>query len=257
MSTDTVTNSAYAEPRHVENLDDCQFYHTIDLPEVGEVEAHWDLRECIDDYLGQVDFQGKRALDVGTASGFLTFEMEKRGAEVVSFDMASGRQWDNVPFASMADRMPTVLDRLEESAEKLKNSYWLAHRLLGSNAKAHYGNIYEPLPDSLGEFDVALFGMIFTHLRDPFGALSAILPRVRETVILTNHFLGAEQPIAVFSPSNENQQLHAFWVPSKTCVAQMFEIHGFELDRIVPCVPGCSVPDYDTSNCAAMVASRR
>jgi hypothetical protein len=34
------------------------------------------LRKTIDDYLGHFDFRGKRALDVGAASGF-TFEMEK------------------------------------------------------------------------------------------------------------------------------------------------------------------------------------
>jgi predicted nicotinamide N-methyase len=38
----------------------------------------------VDPYLGNFDFVGKRVLDVGAASGFLTFEMEKRGAEVVA-----------------------------------------------------------------------------------------------------------------------------------------------------------------------------
>ena len=57
------------------------------------------LRKTIDDYLGNFDFRGKRVLDVGTATGFLSFEMEKRGAEVVSFDMASRAQWQLVPFS--------------------------------------------------------------------------------------------------------------------------------------------------------------
>ncbi len=80
-------------------VDECFFYHHMDLPGVGEVGKGWDLRETIDDYLGHFDFRGKRVLDVGTASGFLTFEMEKRGAEVVSFDMASRTQRQLVPFS--------------------------------------------------------------------------------------------------------------------------------------------------------------
>lgn len=60
---------------------------------------HWDLRPAIDEYLRRFDFRGKRALDVRAASGYLTFEMEKRGASVVSFDLSDGGDWDCVPFA--------------------------------------------------------------------------------------------------------------------------------------------------------------
>jgi hypothetical protein len=34
----------------------------------------------VDDYLGHVELRGKRILEIGPASGFLTVEMEKRGA---------------------------------------------------------------------------------------------------------------------------------------------------------------------------------
>ena len=54
----------------------------MDLPGLKKVGKGWDLRKTIDAYLGHFDFRGKRALDVGTASGFLTFEMERRGSGV-------------------------------------------------------------------------------------------------------------------------------------------------------------------------------
>ena len=54
----------------------------MDLPGLKKVGKGWDLRRTIDAYLGHFDFRGKRALDVGTASGFLTFEMERRGSGV-------------------------------------------------------------------------------------------------------------------------------------------------------------------------------
>ncbi len=81
------TETLYTTAREVESQDDCFFYHFMDLPNHSTVGTTWDLRDCAEDYLGRLDYQNKRTLDVGTASGFLTYEMEKRGANVVSFDM--------------------------------------------------------------------------------------------------------------------------------------------------------------------------
>ena len=71
---------SYAEPRRVDSLTECAFYHVMDLPAFGRVGGQWDLRGTVDDYLGRFDFRDKRALDIGAASGFLTFAMERRGA---------------------------------------------------------------------------------------------------------------------------------------------------------------------------------
>ena len=52
----------------------------------------------VDEYLGKVSFAGQRILEIGPASGFLTFEMEKRGAEVVSVELTAKHGWDFVPY---------------------------------------------------------------------------------------------------------------------------------------------------------------
>ena len=83
-------SSVYAEPRTVTDLEECYFYHSMEIPGYGLVEGPWDLRGGVDDYLGNVDLNGKRVLEVGTASGFLCFTMEGRGADVVAYDL-SGR----------------------------------------------------------------------------------------------------------------------------------------------------------------------
>jgi hypothetical protein len=49
-------------------------------------------------------------LDVGTASGFLSFEAEKRGAEVVSFDSASPKMHAGVPFLDVRRRGGTAIE---------------------------------------------------------------------------------------------------------------------------------------------------
>lgn len=60
----------FAQPRAVADLSECDFYHVMDLPNIGMVGGEWDLRQTINDYLGRFPFQGKRVLDVGAAAGF-------------------------------------------------------------------------------------------------------------------------------------------------------------------------------------------
>ena len=74
----------FAAPRHVEGPDECFFYHTMELPGLGLVRGQWDLRGRFDDYVGGVGVEGKTVLDVGTATGFLSFEAERRGAACTS-----------------------------------------------------------------------------------------------------------------------------------------------------------------------------
>ena len=89
----------FATPRKVEDVADCYFYHTMELPGRGVIEGRdWDLRGRVDDYLGNVDFAGQRVLEIGPASGFLTFEMEKRGADVISVEVTDEHGWDFVPY---------------------------------------------------------------------------------------------------------------------------------------------------------------
>jgi hypothetical protein len=103
----------YETPDDVRDIRECAFYHYMDLPGVGEVRDHWDLPRTISQYLGGLDFREKRALDVGAASGYLSFEMEKRGATVVSFDIADGGDWDCVPFTHPSFDAEKLVDDLK------------------------------------------------------------------------------------------------------------------------------------------------
>ena len=59
----------------VVNADDYYFYHTIDLPGLGEMIGEWDLRPSTDNYLEHVSLTSKRVLEMGAANGFLSFYM--------------------------------------------------------------------------------------------------------------------------------------------------------------------------------------
>jgi len=90
--------SPYATPREVVSLADCYYYHTMNLPGIGVIPGEWDLRKGVCAYLGHVSVAGKRVLEVGTADGFLAFEMERQGAEVVALDISENEDWDIVPY---------------------------------------------------------------------------------------------------------------------------------------------------------------
>src|SRR6476620_70147 len=94
-SNDTI----FADPVKVADIGDCYFYHTMELPGRGLIEGRdWDLRGRVDEYLGNVDFGGQRVLEIGPASGFLTFEMEKRSADVISVEVTDEHGWDLFPY---------------------------------------------------------------------------------------------------------------------------------------------------------------
>src|SRR5436309_16016655 len=97
----TTNEDVYASPRVVTSLDDCYFYHTTDIPGFGTVTGEWDLRPGISDYLGRVDFRGKRVLEPGTASGFVCFHIESLGGDVVAVDLSERESWDIVPYATL------------------------------------------------------------------------------------------------------------------------------------------------------------
>src|SRR5712675_3463859 len=93
--------NVFAPPRSVTDISECYFYHVTDLPGYGQVGEEWDLRGREESYLGGVSFEGKRVLELGTASGYLCRFMESKGADVIGFDLPADRSWDLVPFAGM------------------------------------------------------------------------------------------------------------------------------------------------------------
>jgi SAM-dependent methyltransferase len=172
----------YAAPRKVTDPADCYFYHTMEVPGHGLFEGEWDLRGGEDAYLGGVDLCGRRVLEVGTASGFLCFAMERRGAEVVAFDLSPDHGPDLVPSpdADPARRLQAHRDHVR----KLTNAFWLSHRAFASRARAVYGSVYA-IPEAIGPVEVATFGCVLLHLRDPLRALAQALRLAREAAVVT------------------------------------------------------------------------
>jgi SAM-dependent methyltransferase len=186
--TSTATD-LYAPPRAVESVTDCYFYHSMDIPGHGEVTGEWDLRGDEYRYLGGVDLDGRRVLELGAASGFLTTYMERQGADVVAYDLSEKHSWDVVPFAGTDTANFDAVRR--DHLRKINNGFWLNHKAQGLSARMVHGTVYT-VPEEIGQVDVATFASILLHVRDPFLALQTSLRLVKDTVIVTDVYPGSE-----------------------------------------------------------------
>ena len=128
----------------------------------------WDLRGHEPAYLGGVDLAGKRVLELGPATGALTFYMERMGAEVVSFEAGFDVSIDTLPVKG-EDQHEERLRVMQETIDRNHDGWWYLHRTLGSSARFVQGNIYD-MPADLGTFDITVVGAILLHLREPWGA---------------------------------------------------------------------------------------
>lgn len=249
-------SSLHASPRLVTDPSSCLWYHSMTLPTVGEVVGCWDLRPTSDAYLSDYDFTGKRCLDVGTASGFLTFEMERRGAhDVVSLDLDSSERMDVVPFPDV-DLSP-LYRQAAINYDGIQNGYWLAHRLLGSRARVHYGSAYA-IPDELGRFDVAMVGMMLPHCRDPLAVLAQV-GRLADTIIVTQQAPGMPDAYAYFMPDAANPLAYpVWWSMSDACLAKMLGVVGYRVLSQTKAEHACPERgDGAVEACTTTVAVRR
>jgi SAM-dependent methyltransferase len=231
-----MSTSLFQAPRHVTDLSDCYFYHSMELPGFGLVHGHWDLRGRFGDYTGGVEVAGKSVLDVGAATGFLSFEAERRGASrVVSHDMSDVRQQTLVPFRDKIHFRDRDAWAAEYAAyiERWKNAYWLCHRLYRSRAEAFYGDVYD-LPPALGRFDVAIVGSLLEHLSDPVTALASIARLTKETVVVVTPLIESEERIARFEPrADDPGQDYTWWTYSLGLYREVFGILGFRVERVM------------------------
>jgi SAM-dependent methyltransferase len=222
-------------PRFVDRLEDCFFYHAMELPGFGLVPAHWDLRGRFDDYVGGVGVAGKSVLDVGTATGFLSFEAEQRGAaRVLSFDMSDARQQTFLPFKDkLYFRDPERwAKQYGAEIEQWKNAYWLCHRLLNSKAEVYYGNVYQ-LPEELGQFDIAIVGSVLEHLSDQISALASIARRTKETIVVVSPLLQTDERIARFEALAANPDADfTWWTYSLGVYREVFAMLGFSIAKV-------------------------
>lgn len=228
----TESDNIYAEPRAIDDPSACFFYHFMDLPGRGTVGDYgWDLRPGVDAYLGRVDVAGRRVLEIGPANGFLTFHMERQGAEVVGVELGPATPWDVVPQSGL-DLDQILRDRFA-IMEQLRNGFWFARSAMGATAQIHYGSAYE-LPAGLGRFDVSVMASILLHTRDPLRILEGCARVTDRTLVIVERswpeLTGG--PVVRLEPSRENAVWDTWWGFSPEFFVAYCGVLGFTKTRV-------------------------
>jgi hypothetical protein len=225
---DPAFQASESKRREGADLTDFVWYHAFELPDGRVLPGAWDLRGHEDAYLGGVDVAGKRVLELGPATGYLTFSMERMGAEVVSFEAGFDVPIDTMPVKGRDD--PEGRQQvMQNTIDRNHDAWWYLHRTLGSSAKFVQGNIYD-LPADLGTFDITLVGAILLHLREPWGALAQAARLTTEAMIVTeplqDDLAPPESNIMRFSPSAEHHVTN-WWSIYPGAVVSMLSRVGF------------------------------
>ncbi len=191
-------------------LEDCGFYHSCTLADGREVVGEWDLRPDPSHYLGDVDFAGRSVLEIGPASGFLSFHMEKAGATVTCVEPPMAHLWDIVPFEGFDT--DTWRSEFTGRIEQVRNSFWYLHHEKRSRVEMVEADPYA-LPPGFGPFDIGVLTAVLMHCRRPFDLLHSVAAKTRRTIVVTEGYDASleKRPLCLLQPHTDAGQVHTWW----------------------------------------------
>ncbi len=195
------------------------WYHTIDLGHGLSTPGIYDHRPYLEAYGLPKDLAGRRVLDIGAASGFFTFEMEKRGAQVTATELP---HWSAHDFGPLYQPEMTP----EQAEVYLHEPFLFAQQVLGSRARRRIINIYDISPETVGAFDLVFCGSVLLHLTDPIKALWRIRSVTSGVAIVATviHPLQTPDPLALFVGQDRGD---GWWLPNRPALEAMFKSAGF------------------------------
>jgi hypothetical protein len=169
------------------SLDDCEWYHLMEIPGVSEnnltPSTSFDMRKDIGNILGNLNFKDKKVLNLGPSTGYLSFESERRGADVTSIDLsvdAEERDW--TPIADQ--NWKNDLKNFMADEKRRRNAFWYAHKALNSKSKLIISHVNN-LPQEVELHDIGIIFSVLLHIRDPFLALQRMCSHVNEKIVIT------------------------------------------------------------------------
>lgn len=207
--------------------EDCTFYQTIELPDLGVFEGSWDHRATESEYFGNTVFRDKRVLDVGPANGYFSFEMERRGATVTALDLGEDADWDAVPHPYLDKAL--LRSELRKSVKRVENAFHFSAAALGSSVRLAHGSVYDTA-QIVDPVDVALMSNVLQHFRDPFRALEEVAKVVKERLIVSES-LWDENPKSRsmrLIPSVQSPHVtQSWWIVPPPVVVEILRLLGF------------------------------
>jgi O-methyltransferase len=217
--------------RSVTDLTICEFYHIICLKDGTITPGVWDLRSGVDKYLGGVDFRLKRVIEIGPASGFLSFHMEGAGAKVTCIEPPMNQTWDYVPQpVAILEKFKTTFS---SHIQHIRNGFWYCHTKNQSSVALYEEDAYA-LPSSLGRFDIGLLGAILLHTSSPLKIIESVASLVDKTLIIVDlYFSDLEgQPISRLAPGPDNPTCDTWWQFSTLFFVNFLWVIGFQRAKV-------------------------
>ena len=166
------------------SLDDCEWYHIMEIPGIdGLTNGVFDCRDDIGNILGNLNFKDKKVINLGPSTGYLSFEADRRGADVTSIDLSVEKEErDITPIADKKWKNELTLFMSDE--RRRRNAFWYAHKALNSKSKLIISHINN-LPDEVDLHDIGIIFSVLLHIRDPFLALQRMCSHVNEKIVIT------------------------------------------------------------------------
>jgi len=211
------------DPRERQSLADrmnqLSWYHTVDLGDGLRTPGAYDHNPYLGAYGLPKDLTGCTALDIGAASGYFTFELEGRGAQVTSTELPQWMAHDFGPqYAS---------EMTDDGAQQyLHDPYAFAHEARGSHARRKMINIYDINPDTVGRFDLVFCGSVLLHLTDPARALMRIQSVTQQVAVIATvvYPLATPEPLARYMGEPGG---FTWWYPNRAAFEAMVRSAGF------------------------------
>jgi SAM-dependent methyltransferase len=180
-------------------------YHSLELNDgtvIPGIVPVANLKARLDAYPLPEDLRGKRVIDIGAASGWNSFEAERRGAEVVAIDC--------VEYEELT----------------------IVRRLRGSKVEYAVIDMEELTPERFGFFDYALFFGVLYHLRHPLLALENVCAVTRGAAFIESYVIDdkpdAERCYLEFYETDElGGQIDNWCGPTTECLMAMARSAGF------------------------------
>ncbi len=190
--------------RQIERLSKLGWYHSIELPDGAVIPGHQSveqLRRRVDQFHIPRDLRGKRVLDIGAWDGWFSFEMERRGAQVLAVDS-------------------TKSTRLLE-----------AKSILGSKIDYHVADICRLTHRDVGTFDIVLFLGVLYHVKHPILALENVCGMTRDFACIESFVSDpdpATLPVMEYYETTELRGQLDNWVgPNASCLMAFCRTAGF------------------------------
>lgn len=221
--------------------DDFYWYHSIDLLNGQKTRGDYDMEKYLPYYHFPSDMTGMSVLDVGRASGFFSFEFERRGADVTATELRSMADWDFLGGEDVRKERLKAYSSGKENIDDhmIRGAFFFAHNLRKSKVKPVDASIYELSPSLFGnkKFDLVFAWSLTSHLKNPIMAFERLLSVTAGTCIISAPSLEIQEfstiPLMAFVGKQSDVDQRSWWVYTPMALEEALYAAGFTKVEIV------------------------